>query len=104
MLIIRFRLLEMLGNYALGNEQLNQAIALYSRFLPALIEKIRVHAVLKEYEQLMDTAFRALVLDKHCIEPQRYLIIYYLAWNFNEELVCGICGCAPNSHQLYDYH
>lgn len=74
-------------NYSVSIEQLNQAIALYSRFLPAVIEKIKIHAALKEFELLMDTAFRALVLDKHCIEPQRYLIIYYLAWEGNEESV-----------------
>lgn len=87
MLIIRAKIQEKLSNYVGAVEQLNQAIALYSRFLPALIEKIKLHAVLKEFEQLVDTAFRALVLDKHCIEPQRYLVIYYLAWDSNEESV-----------------
>lgn len=84
-LVIRSKLHEKLGNYVGAIEQLNQAIALYSRFLPALIEKIKLHAVLREFEQLVDTAFRALVLDKHSIEPQRYLVIYYLAWDSNEE-------------------
>lgn len=84
-LMVRSKLHELLGNYVSAIEQLNQAIALYSRFLPALIEKVKLHAILKEFEQLVDTAFRALVLDKHTIEPQRYLTIYYLAWDCNED-------------------
>ena len=68
-------------------DQLNQAISLYPRFLPALIEKIKLHAALKEFEELVETAYRALVLDKHCLEPQRFLVIYNLAWENNEEAV-----------------
>ncbi|KAH7636639.1 tetratricopeptide repeat protein 21b-like [Dermatophagoides farinae] len=84
-LIILSKVEEKLHNYSGSIEKLNHAIAMYPRFLPALIEKIKVHAMLKEFELMMDSAFRSLVLDKHCIEPHRYSIIYYLAWDFNEE-------------------
>ncbi|XP_027204714.2 tetratricopeptide repeat protein 21B-like isoform X2 [Dermatophagoides pteronyssinus] len=84
-LIILSKVEEKLHNYSGSIEKLNHAIAMYPKFLPALIEKIKVHAMLKEFELLMDAAFRSLVLDKHCIEPHRYSIIYYLAWDFNEE-------------------
>lgn len=86
-LIILSKVEEKLHNYSGSIEKLNHAIAMYPKFLPALIEKIKVHAMLKEFELLMDAAFRSLVLDKHCIEPHRYSIIYYLAWDFNEESV-----------------
>lgn len=86
-LIIQAKLYEKLNNFAQSIEKLNQAIVLYPKFLPALIEKIRLHSALKEFEALTDTCFRTLSIDKHCIDPQRYLILYYLAWKFSEELV-----------------
>lgn len=108
-LIIQAKLYEKLANYNESIEKLNQAIVLYPKFLPALIEKIRLHSVMKEFESLTDTCIRTLTIDKHCIDPQRYLILYYLAWNFSEEsalsriqdLIHSLELREPKNGQLY---
>ncbi len=81
------KVLEKNGSFLSGVEQLNNAIVLYPRFLPALIEKMKLQACLKDWEQVVDTAFRALAIDKHCLDAHRYLTLHSLAWDFNDEVV-----------------
>lgn len=86
MILGKAKVLEKSGSYLSGIEQLNHAIVLYPRFLPALIEKMKLQAALKDWEQVIDSAHRALSIDKHCLEPQRYLIVYNMAWESNDDL------------------
>lgn len=58
-------------------------IVLQPNFIPAFIEKMKLQVALKDWEQAVDTAGRILALDRHCIEAQRYLIIYDLVWEGN---------------------
>lgn len=87
MILGKAKVLEKNGSFIAGVEQLNQAVVMFPRFLPALIEKMRLQACLKDWEQVIDTAFRALNIDKHCLDAQRYLILHALAWDGNEEAV-----------------
>ncbi|CAG2113462.1 unnamed protein product, partial [Medioppia subpectinata] len=84
-IIGKSKVLEKNSSFIGGVEQLNQAIVLYPRFLPAFIEKMKLQACLKDWEQVVDTAFRALAIDKHCLDAQRYLIVYSMAWDNNQE-------------------
>lgn len=84
------KVMEKNSSFIAGVEQLNHAIVLYPRFLPAFIEKMKTQACLKDWEQVVDTAFRALTIDKHCLDAQRYLILHSLAWDGNEEAVSSL--------------
>ncbi|XP_054157238.1 tetratricopeptide repeat protein 21B-like [Oppia nitens] len=79
------KVLEKNGSFMAGIEQLNQAIVLYPRFLPAYVEKMKLQACLKDWEQVVDTAFRALAIDKHCLDAQRFIILHSLAWDNNDD-------------------
>ncbi|XP_074604328.1 tetratricopeptide repeat protein 21B-like [Brevipalpus obovatus] len=73
------------GTFRPGIELLNGLIVSCPNFLPALIEKTKLLIALKDWEQAVDTANRALTIDRHCIEAQRHLIMHDLAWLGNDE-------------------
>ncbi|CAG2171409.1 unnamed protein product, partial [Oppiella nova] len=50
-IIGKAKVLEKNSSFIAGVEQLNQAIVLYPRFLPAFIEKMKLQASLKDWEQ-----------------------------------------------------
>ena len=45
-------------NFSHSLEVLNQAVAAYPGFVPALIEKMKVHLALQDWEQVVETAQR----------------------------------------------
>ncbi|XP_023227553.1 tetratricopeptide repeat protein 21B-like [Centruroides sculpturatus] len=70
--------LERDGNLAKALEILNQAVVIFPRFVPALIEKMKIQLSMKDWDQALDSANRILSQEKNNIEAQRYLILYSL--------------------------
>lgn len=52
------RFLLMRHNFTLSLDVLNRAVATFPRFLPALIEKMRILLALQDWEQTIETAHR----------------------------------------------
>ncbi|RWS30449.1 tetratricopeptide repeat protein 21B-like protein [Leptotrombidium deliense] len=73
------------ASFLSGVETLNQTIVLFPSFIPSFIEKMKLLVPLKDWDQVIDCATRALSLDRHCIEAKRYLIFHCLAWVGNED-------------------
>ncbi|KAI1290320.1 Tetratricopeptide repeat protein 21B [Halotydeus destructor] len=71
---------ERTGNYGAGVEYLNRAIANYHAFVPAFIEKIKLHVAMKDWEDALDTIARTQNLDRHCIDAKRYSLLHTLVW------------------------
>lgn len=74
----RSKCLEKDGNLGKALEILNQAVVIFPRFIPALVEKMKIQLSLKDWDQTLDSANRILSQEKHNIEAQRFLILYAL--------------------------
>uniref|UniRef100_A0A1I8G756 TPR_21 domain-containing protein n=1 Tax=Macrostomum lignano TaxID=282301 RepID=A0A1I8G756_9PLAT len=59
--------LEARRNFSAALEVVNQLIVAFPRFLPGLIEKMRVQLELQDWDQMLDTASRCLDSDPSCI-------------------------------------
>lgn len=90
-------------------ELINQLIVAYSDLLPGFEEKMKLLLALKDWEQVTDTASRALDVDQFCIEALCYLTLYNLcrvgdyneAHNYLSKLLNSLDMFEPSSKSLY---
>eukprot|EP00043_Microstomoeca_roanoka_P026514 m.11852 g.11852 ORF g.11852 m.11852 type:complete len:1331 (-) comp6680_c0_seq1:160-4152(-) len=88
---------------------LNQAVALFPTFLPALIEKSWAHMALNDWDGCLDTTRRCLGINPDCIPALHIQSICVLARTGQYEEAAGILSkmvavldsLEPQSHQLY---
>ncbi|CAG0921103.1 unnamed protein product [Notodromas monacha] len=59
-------------------EFLNQVVAVYTSFLPPLIEKMKLALAVLDWDQARDMANRAQLLDESCLEARRVKVLYIL--------------------------
>lgn len=96
-------------NFSHSLEVLNQAVASYPGFLPAIIEKMKVLLALQDWEQAIDTAHRCLGQDVNCIEANRVIALSLLVregdFNSAAEKITTIIQLLdqfePSNHGLY---
>lgn len=69
-----------MGLFSKAISLLNQLIANHGTFLPALIEKMKLQIALKNWDEAIETAQKTFIIDRHCIEAQRHLIVHDLIW------------------------
>ncbi|KAG7464116.1 hypothetical protein MATL_G00183890 [Megalops atlanticus] len=65
-------------NYSGALETVNQVIASFPAFVPALEEKMKLLLMLQDWEQTVDAAHRLLQKDKNNLEAQRMLALHSL--------------------------
>ncbi|KAI2660900.1 Tetratricopeptide repeat protein 21B [Labeo rohita] len=65
-------------NYSGALETINQVIASYPSFLPALVKKMKLLLTLQDWEQTVDAAQRLLQRDKNNLEALRMLALHSL--------------------------
>ncbi|CAE1275560.1 TTC21B [Acanthosepion pharaonis] len=96
-------------NFKKALELINQLIVAYSDLLPGFEEKMKLLLALKDWEQVTDTASRALDVDQFCIEALCYLTLYNLcrvgdyneAHNYLSKLLNSLDMFEPSSKSLY---
>ncbi|KAK8788407.1 hypothetical protein V5799_021812 [Amblyomma americanum] len=62
-------------------EVVNQAVVLYTGFVPALLEKMKIHLALSDWEQMVDSCNRCLSQDSKCIDALLHLILNQICKN-----------------------
>ncbi|XP_075548739.1 tetratricopeptide repeat protein 21B-like isoform X1 [Dermacentor variabilis] len=62
-------------------EVVNQAVVLYTGFVPALLEKMKLHLALSDWEQMVDSCNRCLSQDSKCIDALLHLILNQICKN-----------------------
>uniref|UniRef100_A0A1I8J5Y6 Tetratricopeptide repeat protein 21B n=1 Tax=Macrostomum lignano TaxID=282301 RepID=A0A1I8J5Y6_9PLAT len=70
--------LEARRNFSAALEVVNQLIVAFPRFLPGLIEKMRVQLELQDWDQMLDTASRCLDSDPSCIPAMEFQLLNLL--------------------------
>ncbi|KAH6929544.1 hypothetical protein HPB50_002626 [Hyalomma asiaticum] len=91
-------------------EVVNQAVVLYTGFVPALLEKMKLHLALSDWEQMVDSCNRCLSQDSKCIDALLHLIINQICKNGDykeasdrlSELVSLIEVVEPTNAVLYN--
>ncbi|KAL3234174.1 hypothetical protein MRX96_022693 [Rhipicephalus microplus] len=62
-------------------EVVNQAVVLYTGFVPALLEKMKIHLALSDWEQMVDSCNRCLSQDSKCIDALLHLVLNQICKN-----------------------
>ncbi|XP_064471618.1 tetratricopeptide repeat protein 21B-like [Ornithodoros turicata] len=70
--------LEQSGDFAKALEVINQAVVLYNGFVPALLQKAKLHLAMSDWDQMVDSCNRAITHDPACIEAQIYVILHLI--------------------------
>ncbi|KAF7255838.1 hypothetical protein EG68_07851 [Paragonimus skrjabini miyazakii] len=64
--------------YMPAMDVVNIVIVNFPKYIPALIEKMRLQLVLKDWDQAIDVAQRCLAMDSNCIEAFKCQLLYSL--------------------------
>ncbi|CAI8036176.1 Tetratricopeptide repeat protein 21B [Geodia barretti] len=96
-------------NFSHSLELASQAVAVHPRFLPPLVEKMRVQLALQDWDQAVETAQRCLSQDASCVEAHRVLILELLARRGDHQetvtalgdLMTQLDQCEPRAHWIY---
>jgi tetratricopeptide (TPR) repeat protein len=91
---------ERCGNFKKGIELLDQSLSTFASFLPIYLERMKFEVATKDWDRLLETCSKALSLERHCIEANRHLILYYLVWDYNEQQVYAKFSDLINSLEL----
>lgn len=86
-LLGRAKFFEKNKKFGVAIEILSEIVVLYKTFVPALIEKAKVHIISGDWDQCLETAQKVLVKDRLNIEALRVYIFYLLSRESNIELV-----------------
>ena len=88
-LLGRAKYYEKVKKFQYAIEILNEVVIMYKTFIPAAIEKARVHTISGDWEQALETTQRVLVSQgaKFNIEALRMYVFYLLSRENNTELV-----------------
>ncbi|XP_035228062.1 tetratricopeptide repeat protein 21B-like, partial [Stegodyphus dumicola] len=73
------------GNFIKALEHLSQGSVLFPNYPPVFIEKMKIHVTLKDWDEAMLAADRALFLDENCIEALRFTVIHMLTQGAESE-------------------
>ncbi|NXA46707.1 TT21B protein, partial [Nothocercus julius] len=100
---------EVRHNYSGALETVNQIIANFPNFLPALVKKMKLQLALQDWEQAFETAHRLLQKDALNLEAIRMEALYYLCreGNISEassrlgDLINALDSLEPHNPQLY---
>ncbi|EDO49516.1 predicted protein, partial [Nematostella vectensis] len=103
------RYLQLKNNFSGALDTVNQAVVAYPECIPALIEKMRLQLALQDWDQTLETAQRALAINRNCIEAQRMVILFMLCrdGSYTEasekivELIHALDRCEPKNPHVY---
>ncbi|XP_028966731.1 tetratricopeptide repeat protein 21B-like [Galendromus occidentalis] len=56
----------------------NQGVVSFPGNLPSILEKMKVHMAMGDWEQVVDTSNRALSMDTNCVQAQRFQVVHLL--------------------------
>nr|XP_026693773.1 tetratricopeptide repeat protein 21B [Ciona intestinalis] len=92
-----------------AGKMFNQAIISFPNFTPALLERARIYLAVQDWDQMMETIGRLLVINAHYPEALRMQILYLLihqgkyaeAVNRLGELIQVIDRFEPQNSELY---
>ncbi|KAH9368607.1 hypothetical protein HPB48_004042 [Haemaphysalis longicornis] len=95
--------LECNGELMKALEVINQAVVLYTGFVPALLEKMKIHLALSDWEQMVDSCNRCLSQDSKCVDALLHIILNHICKNggLQGELVSLIDEVEPTNGVLY---
>ncbi|XP_077563092.1 tetratricopeptide repeat protein 21B-like isoform X2 [Haemaphysalis longicornis] len=101
--------LECNGELMKALEVINQAVVLYTGFVPALLEKMKIHLALSDWEQMVDSCNRCLSQDSKCVDALLHIILNHICKNGDykeasdrlSELVSLIDEVEPTNGVLY---
>ncbi|XP_022660212.1 tetratricopeptide repeat protein 21B-like isoform X2 [Varroa destructor] len=87
----------------------NQSVVSFPGNLPSILEKIKVHMAMGDWDQVVDTANRALSMDTNCIQAQRYQVVHLLSKQNNvkeaqrriHEVLASLDIAEPHNSWLY---
>ncbi|CAN7998156.1 unnamed protein product [Ixodes hexagonus] len=90
-------------------EVINQAVVLYSGFVPALLEKMKIHLAMSDWDQMLDSCNRALSQDANSIEALVHIILHLVCKNGDykegsdrlSELLPNLEKVEPKNGNLY---
>lgn len=90
-------------------EIFDRLVSTFGDYLPALIEKAKVHMALNDWEMAVSTAERCLAIDRHCIDAHRVLILNQLCRVGNGgraasalgNLIDAVNTTEPKNHWLF---
>ncbi|KAM7315036.1 tetratricopeptide repeat protein 21B isoform X2 [Ixodes scapularis] len=90
-------------------EVINQAVVLYSGFVPALLEKMKIHLAMSDWDQMLDSCNRALSQDANCIEALVHIVLHLVCKNGDykegsdrlSELLINLEKVEPKNGGLY---
>ena len=83
----RAKVFEKIKKYDVALEILSEVSITYSSFLPALIEKARIHIFNGDWEQALETIQKVLMDERQNVEALRIYIFYLLSRESDLDLV-----------------
>jgi len=78
-LLGRAKAFEKMKKYDIALEILSETCVSYNKFLPAYIEKSKIHTYNGDWEQALETIQQVMLEDKNNVEALRIYIFYLLS-------------------------
>lgn len=81
----RAKVLEKQKKYEPALEALSEATVTYKDFLPAYLEKSKIHILSGDWEQALEIIQPVMIADKNNVEALRISVFYFLTRETNNE-------------------